>query len=110
MKKDRKIIVAVGSTEAERKKMLSRIIVDLGFALNSSDADKIIRQTPQDYDLANAYFVFASLANLRESPITTHRLYELAATGIAVVVGVRKLYPEHEFCCRAYYPHDFTRL
>ena len=109
-KKQNKIIVAVSTDERERKAMLQRITIVLGFAITPADAGKIIRNTPQDFDLVNTYFVLASSYNLRESPLTTHRLYELAARGIAVVVGVKRLYPEHEFMCVAYYPSDFGRL
>lgn len=110
MKKDNKIIVAVSGDDKERLSMVRRIVVDLGFALTASDASKIIKATPHDLDLVNAYFVLAGTYNLRESPITTHRLYELAARGIAVVIGVKRLYPEHEFICKPYYPLDFARL
>lgn len=109
-KKDNKIIVAISPDSHERRSMIRRIAIDLGFANTPSDADKIIRGSAQDFDLVNTYFVLAETCNLRESPITTHRLYELAARGIAVVVGVKRLYPEHEFMCRPYYPSDFTRL
>ena len=109
-KKQNKIIVAISPDEKERKAMVGSIAIDLGFAITPADAAKIIRMTPQDYDLVNTYFVLAHSYNLRESPITTHRLYELAARGIAVVIGAKKLYPEHEFMCDAYYPLDFVRL
>lgn len=109
-KKRNKIIAAVSTDEKERKTMVARIAVDLGFAITSADAAKIIRYTPNDFDLVNSYFVLASYYNFRESPLTTHRLYELAARGIAVVIGTKKLYPEHEFMCDAYYPSDFGRL
>lgn len=110
MKKENKIIVAVSSDDKERQSMIRRIAVNLGFALTAGDAAKIIKATPHDLDLVNAYFVLVSSYNLRESPITTHRLYELAARGIAVVIGIKKLYPEHEFICKPYYPSDFARL
>lgn len=109
-KKQNKIIVAISPDERERKAMVNRIAIDLGFAITPADAAKIIRMTPLDYDLVNTYFVLAYSYNLRESPITTHRLYELAARGIAVVIGTKKLYPEHEFMCNSYYPSDFMRL
>lgn len=109
-KKENKIILAVSTDERERRAMIQRIAIELGFAITPSDANKIIRTAPQDYDLVNSYFVLASTYNLRESPITTHRLYELAARGIAVVIGVKRLYPEHEFMSHPYYPSDFARL
>ena len=41
--------------------------------------------------------------NLRDSPITRQRLYELAARGIAVIIGVKHLQAEFEFICEAEY-------
>ena len=109
-KKRNKIIVAVSTSEEERRSMVCRIAVQLGFALTPADAGKIVKGSILDYDLMNSYFVFVHTCNLRESPITTHRLYELAARGVAVVIGVKRLYSEHEFFSDAYYPSDFTRL
>ncbi|MDR1981348.1 MAG: hypothetical protein LBQ39_07005 [Tannerellaceae bacterium] len=110
MKKNNKIIVAVSPDRALRQSMIRRLAVDMGFAKTPGDAGKIIRQSPYDYDLANCYFLFAETYNLQESILTTGRLYELAATGIAVVVGVRKIPPAMEFICEAFFPHNFTRL
>ncbi len=90
--------------------MIKQIIVDIGFARTPSDAAKLIRDTPYDVDFANAYFVFADIYNFRDSNITTQHLYEMAARGFAVVVGVKKLPPEHEFLCTAFYPENFPRL
>jgi hypothetical protein len=110
MKKVNKIIIAVSPDRNQRLAMLQRIAVDLGFAKTPGDAGKIIRQTPYDYDLANCYFVLAETYNLRESPITTQRLYELAVTGIAVIIGAKKIPTEMEFLCEIYLPHNFHRL
>jgi hypothetical protein len=110
MKKNNKIIVAVSSDRNQRVAMLQRIAVDLGFAKIPGDAGKIIRQSPYDFDLANCYFVLAETYNLRESPMTTQRLYELAATGIAIVIGTKKIPPEMEFLCEIYKPHNFHRI
>jgi hypothetical protein len=107
VKKSNKIMVAVSPDSNRRATMVARIAVDLGFARTQGDAGKIIRQTPYDYDLANCYFVLAERYNLRESPVTTQRLYELAATGIAVVIGVKKVPPEMEFLCEIYTPQNF---
>ncbi|MDR1343938.1 MAG: hypothetical protein LBJ39_01160 [Tannerellaceae bacterium] len=106
MKKSRKIIVAVSPDSALRQRMIRRLVVNLSFALTPGDAGKIIRNTPYDFDLANCYFVFAGTYNLRESAITTARLYELAATGTAVVIGSRKIPHEMEFICEAIFPYD----
>jgi hypothetical protein len=54
--------------------------------------------------------VLAETCNLRESPATTQRLYELAATGIAVIVGAKRVPPELEFLCEIFTPQNFHRL
>lgn len=110
MKKTNKIHVAVSPDNDIRAAMMKQIIVDLGFARTPSDAAKLIRDTPYGIDFANAYFVFADIYNFRDSNITTQHLYEMAARGFAVVVGVKKLPAEHEFLCTAFYPEDFPRL
>lgn len=97
-------MVVISPDPVVRNRMLKRLIVRLGFAFTPTDAGKLIKRSVHDTDLSNAYFVIADLYNFRVSPITTQRLYELAARGIAVVVGVKKLPPEFEFICTAFYP------
>jgi hypothetical protein len=101
--KHNKIIVAVSSDDKKRAEILQRIVVKLGFARTSSDALKIIRADVHDIDLADAYFVIAGNHDLRESPITTQRLFELAARGIAVIIGAKKLPREFEPFCEAHF-------
>ena len=110
MKKENKIMVVVSGEEKTRLQMIKRLAIDLGFAITVTDAGKIIKATPHDFDLSQAYFVLAGTYNFRESPATTQKLYELAARGICVIVGVKKMYPEFEFICSQYYPSDFGRL
>lgn len=105
MKKN-KIIVALCPDDKIREKMVQKLAVRLGFARNETDAKRIIRTNGQDYDLPDSYFVFAYNYSLRRSPETTHRLYQMALSGIAVVVGVKRVYPEHEFMCEMYYPDE----
>ncbi len=102
--KPNKIMVAVAADRETRSKLLRRIAVDAGFATTPGDAGKLVRPTVHDFDLTRAYFVLADLYNFRESPITTQRLFELAARGIAVIVGTRRLPPEFEPFCTAYFP------
>jgi hypothetical protein len=97
--KQNKIIVALHHDEKTRAALLQRIAVNLGFARTPSDAAKIIRTSVHDIDLANAYFVIAGNYNFRESPITTQRLFEMAARGIAVFVSAKKLPKEFEPFC-----------
>ena len=110
MKKTNKIIAVVSPDRAQRQTMIQRVAVQLGFAKTPGDAAKIIRQTPYDYDLANCYFILAESYNLRESPATTQRLFELAATGMAIIVGMKKVPPEMEFLCDIYSPNNFHRI
>ena len=101
--KTKKIIVVVAGDYTQRTEMIRRLAVKLGFARTSSDAAKIIRNSVHDYDLSETYFVLANNYNFRESPITTHRLFTMAACGMAVVVGVKKLPKEFEPFCEAHY-------
>lgn len=110
MKRSNKIMVVISPDHELRERMIKRLLVSVGFACTPSDAGKLIRKSVHDIDLSEVFFVCASLYNFRESPITTQRLYELAARGIAVIVGVRKIPPEFEFFCSTYYPEDFARL
>lgn len=103
--KSKKIIVCISASETERVKMMQKVIVKLGFALINSDAGKLIRKTPHDFD-HDSYFIFASSYNFRESPITTNQLFERALTGEAVVLGCKKVQPEFEFMCKLIYPEQ----
>lgn len=103
MSKQNKIIVAVHSDQPTREKIIKRLIVERGFALTPSDAGKLILPSVFDIDLSEAYFVISDNFNFRESPLTQQRLYELAARGIAVILGTPKLQKEFEFICEAYY-------
>lgn len=106
IKKDNKIIVAIASSLAEREKLIARIAVRLGFARIASDALKIIQADIYSVDLSTAYFVMCSNYSFRGSVITTQRLYELAARGICVIVGVKSLPREYELISKVYYPGD----
>lgn len=91
LKKEHKILVVVSPEPAERKRLLSRLAVRLGFALIPSDAAKIISNDIYGIDLATAYFVFCSSYNFRGAVLTNQRLYEMAARGLCVAVGVRSI-------------------
>ncbi|MDR1198353.1 MAG: hypothetical protein LBK94_04990 [Prevotellaceae bacterium] len=101
--KQNKIIVAVHADDKTRSEMLQRIVVKLGFARTLSDASKIIRASVHDIDLSDAYFVIAGNYSFRESPVTTQRLFQLAARGIAVIVSAGKLPREFEPFCEAHF-------
>ena len=101
--KQNKIITIVATNPQQRIKLIQRTLVQLNFALTAGDADKLIKPNVYDVDLSLAYYVCADNFNFRESPITTQRLYEMAARGMAVVVGVRRLQKEYEFMCQAIY-------
>lgn len=100
-------MVIVDSDQDIRRRLIARLATELGFARTASDAAKIVRTTPYEFDLSTAYFVLAHTYDFRKSTITTQRLYEMAARGMAVVVGVNRLPSDFEFCCKAYYKNDF---
>lgn len=107
MKKENKIIVVVDPDPDTRRMLIARLSAQLGFAKTTSDAAKIIRSTPYEYDLVTSYFVLAHTYDFRKSNITTQRLYEMAARGMAVIVGANRLPAEFEFCCQVYFKEDF---
>lgn len=101
--KQNKIFVAVSADPSHRLTIIQRILIDLKLAITPGDASKLIRKSVYDIDLSNAYYVCADNFNFRESEITRQRLYEMAARGIAVIVGVKRLPREFEFISQAYY-------
>lgn len=109
IKKENKIMVVVSPDPKVREQMIRYLIVRLGFAAIPSDAGKIISQDIYSVDLNTAYFVFCANYSFRASILTSQRLYELAARGIAVVVGVSKLPREYEFICQSFFPPDLIR-
>lgn len=102
--KQNKIFVAISPDDQARRLIMQRLLVRLKFAVTPSDAGKLIRPSVYDIDLNDAYFVCADNFNFREcGEITRQRLYEMAARGMAVIVGVRRLPREFEFICQAIY-------
>lgn len=108
MKKENKIMVVVSQDPHERDYMIRQLLVRLGFAAIQSDAGKIIKEDIYSIDLSQAYFVVCSNYNFRDSMLITQRLYEMAARGIAVIVGIPSLPRGLEFICQAFYNTDFN--
>lgn len=106
IKKENKIIVVVSPDTDERQQVIARLAVRLGFAKVPSDAIKIIRRDISSIDLSTVYFILCNSYNFRGSVVTTQRLYELAARGICVVVGVKSLPREYEMISQVIYPGD----
>lgn len=106
IKKDNKIYIVVARNEEVRSKMIGRLAIALGFAKIPSDALKIIKNDISAYNLATAYFVMCSSYNFRGSSITTQRLYEMAARGLFICVGVKSLPREYEFIGQVYHEED----
>lgn len=106
IKKENKIYVVIAPNPEEREQAIARLSVRLGFARVPSDALKIVTKDIYSVDLNTAYFVLCSSYNFRGSVITTQRLYELAARGICVVVGVKSLPREYEMIAQVFYPGD----
>jgi hypothetical protein len=107
VKKNNRLIVCLSSFEEDRVTMMAALLVRAGFARTPGDARKIIVPSPFDVDLPGAFFVAAKTCNLRSSPATTHRLFEMALRGNFVLLGVRKIPPEMEFMCEIYTIDDF---
>lgn len=107
IKKENKIYVIVAPEMAEREQLIAMLAVRLGFARIASDAVKIISKDIYSIDLSTAYFVMCSTYQFRGSIITNQRLYELAARGICVIVGVKSLPREYELIAQVFYPGDF---
>ena len=76
-----------------------------GDSAGSASADTTEEKT-FNIDLATAYFVLCAYYNFRGASLTNQRLYEMAARGICVAVGVRSLPREYEFICQAFFPED----
>lgn len=108
IKKENKIMVVVASTPEERLSSVAKLAVRLKFASINSDAKKIVTRDISTIDLSTSYFVFCSNFNMRTSPSTTQKLIELAARGIAVIVGVKSIQREYEFISQIIYPEDLT--
>lgn len=106
IKKDNKIQVVISKDPLVQRKMLAQLAVQFGFARIPSDAIKIVSSDIYSINLQTSYFVLCSDYNFRGASITNQRLYELAARGIFVAVGVRSLPREYEFICNCYYPED----
>lgn len=101
--KEHKILVAVAPTIEEQERLMARLAVRFGLARIPSDAMKLISHDVYDIDLSTAYFVMASGYNFRGATITNQRLYELAARGLLVLVGAKRIPREYEFICRAFF-------
>ena len=97
-KKNNKIFVCVSPETDIREKMVCDLVTI------RSDAKKILRHSVYDIELSEAYFVLVDNFAFRDSPSTTQRLYEMAARGIAIIVGVKKMPREYEIISDIYYP------
>ena len=101
--KSLKIICCICTDDTERTQMIRRVLVKKGLASTPGDASKLIKSSPTDFDGADSYYIAASLYKLKSSITITNQLYRMAASGILVVVGLKKLQPEYEFMCETYF-------
>ena len=100
-----KIRVIICGDAAERLDAVARMAVLCGFARTVSDAKKVVE--PGAPILSGPrYFILSATYNFRESPYTNQRLFEMAARGMAVIVGCRSLPREFEFLCDIHTPDD----
>jgi len=103
MQKQNKIKVIISSDPDTRRKLLQKVAVECGFAMTPSDAGKLIKPSVYECNVPGSFFVLADLHNFRQSPNMNQQLYEMAARGMAVIVGVKKLPAEFEFISEVYY-------
>lgn len=103
-KKNNKIFVCVSPEADIREKMVCELAMRVGLVTIRSDAKKILHHSVYDIELSEAFFVLVDNFAFRDSQTTTQRLYEMAARGIAVIVGVKKMPREYEFISDIYYP------
>ena len=103
-KKSNKIMTCISPVNIQRTKLACELALRFRLSTIRSEARKILKHSVYDIELSEAYYVLVDDFNFRESPSTTQRLYELAARGIAVIVGCRKLPREFEFLCDTYNP------
>lgn len=101
--KQNKLILAVSPNPDTRAAIMRRLLVAHGFAVTQHDASKLIQPDVYNINLESAYFVAADNFKLHESPITLQRLYEMAARGIFVLLGVRTLARQYELISEAHY-------
>lgn len=106
-RKSNKIKVCVAPDGGVRKKMLAKLAVEHGFARIPSDAMKIIGEDIYSYNLHGAYFILCDNFSFRASYSMTQMLYELAARGIFVALGVKKVPQQYSFLCEEFYPEEF---
>ena len=102
--KTNKILVCVSANPSERLAMLEQLAIQCGFALIRSDARKLVAHSINDINIPTAYFVISDNYDFRDSASTNQRLFEMAARGIAVIVGVKKLASVYEPFCTVHYP------
>lgn len=106
IKKENKIMVVVAHSQADRERMIASLAVRFGFARIQSDGLKLIKKDIFSFSLGISYFVMCSTYNFRGASITNQKLYEMAARGLFVCVGVRALPREYELISQAFYPED----
>ena len=105
-KKQNKIKVCISYDRGTRQRMLSQLAIQAGFARIPSDALKIMQPELYSINPHEAYFILTDDYNFRGNSILNQKLFELAARGLFVAVGVRALPREYQFLCEAYYQED----
>lgn len=95
--KQNKIKVVVNPDPSGRHSAICKHLVECNLASTMGAASNLIRPSTHDFSLRDCYYVAADLYNFRQSPLTTYNLIELAASGLLVIVGCKKLPPEMEF-------------
>jgi len=103
MQLEKKIMLCVDSDAETRKKMISKLAVQMGLAIIPSDSSKLIKSDIYDVDLENDYIILCDNVDLSGSDRILHALYRRAALGAPVIIGAKKMNKVAEFMCCVHY-------
>lgn len=97
-----KITTVVSGNVSDRRNKLRKAVVDCGLAKVPSMAEHLIKESIDEVDFDNAYFVVVD--NFRfDQEYNIRRLYEMAAKGFAVIVGTKSVPAKYEWITHTLY-------
>lgn len=97
-----KIITVVSANDAERRSMLRRAVIACGLAKVPSNAEHLIKESIDEVDYDGAYVVVVDNFRFNQE-YHIRRLYELAAKGLAVIVGTKAVPARYEWITQTLY-------
>ena len=91
-----------GLNDAERRSMLRRAVIACGLAKVPSNAEHLIKESIDEVDYDSAYVVVVDNFRFNQE-YHIRRLYELAAKGLAVIVGTKAVPARYEWITQTLY-------